>query len=602
MKKLKFLFGVHCHQPVGNFEHIFEEAYEKAYLPFINVLANYPRVKFSAHYSGVLFDWFQKNRPEFMELLKKLVKRGQMELLSGGYYEPILALIPDEDKLAQIELANQFIKENFMDAPRGAWLAERVWEPNLPKTFAKAGIEYVLVDDDHFVQAGFSPDYCITEHEGDVVNLFPINRQLREMIPFKPPQEVVDYLKKISNQSKEAMVVFMDDGEKFGLRQGSDPGYLEKLISLFGENSDWLELTTFSNYLEETKPTGRAYLPCSSYNEMNNWAGGHFRNFLTKHPEANNMHKKMLEISRKIRVAASAKGLFGQHEKEKEIALARTHLYKAQCNCAYWHGLFGGIYLKHLREAVYSHLISAEIELEKIRRGNKSFVELTLVDFDRDSHDEVLISNELLNLYFSPQRGGALFELDYKPKQVNLLNVISRQKEDYHTKPDEYDKHQRVSLLDHFISIDNQEEIGDFVNGTYLYMPKRGQGEVGVRLFRDGLVGTTPVKLEKSIHLLAKQSIVTIDYEIINNGESEEDFFFGVEFNLSSIVDELRGFKVLLDTDSSVSLMRFPIETVSRSEVGLDKIDQGICLIPTWKFKLSPGDKKSLRIKLRIEE
>ncbi len=307
MQKIKFIFGIHCHQPVGNFEHIYEEAYEKAYLPFIRVLESHPRIKFNVHYSGILFDWFKKNRPEFLELLKKLVRRGQVEVLTSGYYEPILSIIPDEDKLGQIEMANQFIREQFFRAPRGMWLTERVWEPTLPKILSRAGIEYVLVDEDHLIQAGLPSDklsgYYITEEEGETVKVFPINRRLRELIPFQPPEEIIEYLKSIPDPDGSALAVFMDDGEKFGLRGGShrwiyQEGYLEKLLCMLEANSDLIEPTTFSNYLDEYPALGRIYLPATSYNEMMEWVGGgNFRNFFVKYPEANNMHKKMLHVS-----------------------------------------------------------------------------------------------------------------------------------------------------------------------------------------------------------------------------------------------------------------------------------------------------------------
>ena len=104
MKKLKFLFGIHCHQPVGNLGQVFDEAYQRAYLPFLETMAKHPRIKFAVHYSGVLYDWFKDKHPEFLELIQKLAKRGQLEILSGGYYEPILSVIPDVDKLGQIEM------------------------------------------------------------------------------------------------------------------------------------------------------------------------------------------------------------------------------------------------------------------------------------------------------------------------------------------------------------------------------------------------------------------------------------------------------------------------------------------------------------------
>ena len=55
--KVTLVLGLHNHQPVGNFEHVFEEAYSKAYLPFIEILDSFPRIPFVLHNSGVLWNW-----------------------------------------------------------------------------------------------------------------------------------------------------------------------------------------------------------------------------------------------------------------------------------------------------------------------------------------------------------------------------------------------------------------------------------------------------------------------------------------------------------------------------------------------------------------
>jgi hypothetical protein len=62
----------------------------------------YPFMKISIHYSGVLWDFFKKNHPEFLKILRELVEKGQLEMMTGGYYEPILAVIPDEDKVGDL--------------------------------------------------------------------------------------------------------------------------------------------------------------------------------------------------------------------------------------------------------------------------------------------------------------------------------------------------------------------------------------------------------------------------------------------------------------------------------------------------------------------
>ncbi len=619
MQKLKFIFGIHCHQPVGNFEHVFEEAHKKAYLPFIKVLESHPKVKFTAHYSGVLYDWFEKKHPGFIKLLQKLAKRGQVEILSGGYYEPVLSIIPDQDKLGQIETASQFIREKFGMAPQGMWLTERIWEPTLPKILSQAGIEYTIVDDHHFHLAGLSDQqlrgYYITEEEGQKLSVFPINKKLRDLIPFRPPEEIIEYLRSVENKDNNAAIVFIDDGEKFGLRDGGHKyiyreGYLEKLISQLEANADWIEFTTFSNYLEEYPARGRIYLPAASYAEMMEWSGGFFRNFFIKYPEANNMHKKMLHVSNRLHTLRKGKVLIGEEEKDKRLKEAIKYLYKAQCNCAYWHGLFGGLYFNFLREAVYANLIRAENELEKFNRGSKPYVELIVTDFNKDGSDEVILSNNLLNLYFAPAQGGALFELDYKAKAVNLVNSLSR-------------GYQRLALLDHFLTPDctlqrfnahDQKE-----SGSYSFMPKRKQSEVSLLLSKEGMVEGIPVKIEKTISLLAKQSIFNVEYRITNQGKEPDEFWFGVESNFSladkslgaqgeiphtrelKLIDEGSNFNVSLEMSKAALLWHFPIETEFQSEGEPKKIYQSLLVFPSWKFKLKPSQSWTVKLTVRIE-
>lgn len=715
MKKVKFLFGVHCHQPVGNFENVFDEAYENSYLPFIQAMDAHPRIKFAVHYSGILYDWFMDKHPEFIDYLKKLVKRGQAEIMTAGYYEPIIPVIPDDDKLGQIGKANDFIKEKFGQAPRGLWLTERIWEPHLPKVLAKTGIEYVTVDDYHFISAGAQKDkmmgYYVTEEEGSTLKIFPINKNLRYLIPFKLPEETIRYLGEIASVDGTAAGILADDGEKFGVWPGTrkwvfEEGYLERLLTMLEDNAAWIESMTFSEYLDEFPALGRVYLPTASYAEMMEWSlptesgkqlqrvneeikrqgkseeygqffkGGFFRNFFVKYPEANNMHKKMLQVSQRLQTLKKGKSLIGEKERDARLNDAQNELFQGQCNCAYWHGVFGGLYLNYLRHAVYEHLIKAEQLMEKYSRGKDDFADIVVTDFDKDGRDEVILSNSLLNLYFSPAAGGALFELDYKPKYFNLLNTLARREEVYHgrimhaatqahgqggaasiheivkvkesglEKALVYDWHRRISLLDHFLgegtdldkfSRVKYEEAGDFVDQPYDFMPQRRGSEVSLTLSRAGKVNGKPLKVEKTISLYARQSIAEINYELTNPGHEAIDLWFAPEFNFSllagrapdryyeiegadledrtlasagvtvnikqvKIVDEWKGFSVLLAFDRPTDLWRFPIETVSQSESGFEKMYQSSALVFNWQFSLKPGAKWKTKIILRIED
>ena len=99
--------------------------------------------------------------PQYFDRLRGLVERGQIEIVGGGYYEPILIAIPLSDRQRQITRLADYVEKHFGARPKGAWLAERVWEPQLPSSLAPAGVKYTLVDDNHFLGAGFSSANCL---------------------------------------------------------------------------------------------------------------------------------------------------------------------------------------------------------------------------------------------------------------------------------------------------------------------------------------------------------------------------------------------------------------------------------------------------------
>ncbi|MFA4857940.1 MAG: alpha-amylase/4-alpha-glucanotransferase domain-containing protein [Candidatus Margulisiibacteriota bacterium] len=712
MNKVKFLFGIHCHQPVGNFEHVLEDSYQKAYLPFIQTMERHPTIKFTVHYSGILYDWFLAKHPEFLDLLRKLVQRGQVEVMSAGYYEPVIPIVPDTDKIGQIKMSNQFIEENLGYTPSGMWLTERVWEPHLPQIIAQAGLQYVTVDDYHFLSAGIPADqlfgYYLTEEQGATLKVFPISKDLRYLIPFRMPEETINYLRKLSEKGDGVAAILADDGEKFGVWPGTHKwvytdGYLEKLLTQFEQNSDWIEFVTFSQYLEEFPPVGRVYLPTASYFEMMEWSlptasgkkleavvselkqsgkfdeysqffkGGFFRNFLVKYPESNNLHKKMLYVSQKLE-ELKKKRAFAKLD-PAAVKAAEINLYKGQCNCAYWHGVFGGLYLNYLRHAIYEHLIKAECALEELAGVKKEDVNLAILDFDRDGREEIIISNDKLSLGISPALGGAIFEMDYRPKAFNLLNTLARREEVYHQKLmgkggmsiqegvssihdcltakeaglDKaliYDWHNRYALQDHFLAADTNlenyrmvkyREAGNFTIEPYTYKTSRSKNEVAVNLAREGKVAGAPIKVEKSIVLVATAAETAFNYAVSNQSADTVEVWFGVDFNFSmlagsapdryyqidgqnlpdrnlnscgesdkiswvKLVDEWDGFEVLLSVDKPARLWRFPIETVSQSESGLEKNYQSSTVFPSWKIKLKPRETWKVKMTLAIKD
>jgi len=696
MKKINFLFGIHCHQPVGNFEHVLEDCYQKCYLPFIQTLSDYPTIKITLHYTGVLLDWFTKKHPEYIEILKKLVVRSQVEMMTGGFYEPILAIIPDADKIGQIKKQTNFIKQVFSCDPKGMWLAERIWEPHLAKTIAESGVEYIAVDDYHFFNTGLEEKdlngYYVTEEQGRILSVFPISKKLRYLIPFKMPHETIDFLRQIATDDGNAAAIIADDGEKFGVWPGTnkwvyDERWLRNFFDLLQKNQDWINIVTFSEYYKKNKSIGRVYLPTASYFEMSQWSlpskaaislenfyetikssgkyddwhgfvkGGFWRSFLTKYPESNNMQKKMQYLSSKLYSVIDATK---NDIKISKLLEAQNYLWMGQCNCAYWHGVFGGLYLNYLRNGVYENLIKCESIIDDVLHGERDFVDVDVTDINKDAFDEILLSNKYLNIYISPNCGGSIFELDYKPKEYNLGNNLARRFEPYHQKllnmrsghvssnqtssihdsikikeaglenDLRYDRFNRYSLLDHILPIGTKmeefmnashHEITSFAGSGYTYtLEKKEKNIVEVIMTRT----SSDITITKKV-VFGSSPAFNIYYEIKNMSDLTLNARFAAEFNLGflcgdnpdnfyeipgvelnnnrlisigenkkiknlNIVDNWKMFSILFTLNKSADLWRFPVQTVSLSESGLEKTYQNCVVVPNWEINLKTGD------------
>jgi len=649
MRDLPFLFAVHNHQPVGNFPSVFKRAFADCYRPFLREMSRHPGVRFSIHFSGPLWEYMQAKEKQCWDIVRLLVDRGQVELLGGGFYEPILSIIPEADRQGQLRLMSRFLEENFGTKPRGVWLTERVWEPQLASTLARAGIEYTLLDEEHFHYAGLKNlgMLYITEDEGLSLSLFPIHKKLRYFIPFRPIDDIRQAFEEIAAGGGAA--ILGDDGEKFGLWPGThkwvyDDGWLAGFLDFLETES--IRTYTYSGYLDSRPAAGRAYLPPASYEEMMEWIlspddqeryeaakkrlpagsrrflrGGFFRQFFLKYPESHHLHKRMLLVSREA-------GKDGGGS-------AMTELYRAQGNDPYWHGVFGGLYLPHLREAAYHHLLKAEKSLP-LREGWEA------LDYDCDGQSELIYRSRAFNLLLKPSFGGALVELDDCELARNLTDVLSRREEAYHRqKPDtdgegksihelarklppeaaalmRYAWHPRYSLLDHFVGEDTTQERfanidyterGDFVNQVYA---AELAGD-GLSLTRTGNLrdGGDPRPLRVTKLVIPRPDGALFEYKIESLGPGETPVVFGVEWNLYLLATEWRrkngdlsllGGRWRLEFSGSPELWAFPLRTVSQSEKDYDIIHQGVCFLPRWKFLLSPQQAQSLVIRLRLAD
>src|SRR5258706_1809509 len=148
-RRISLALTLHNHQPVGNFGWVFAEVFERAYEPMIEAIERHPGIRLGLHYTGPLLEWLQAEQPAFIGRLRSLVERGQVEILGGGLYEPVLVALPEPDRIAQLQRMADAVEDLFGRRPAGAWLAERVWEPDVPASLAAGGYAWTILEDAH---------------------------------------------------------------------------------------------------------------------------------------------------------------------------------------------------------------------------------------------------------------------------------------------------------------------------------------------------------------------------------------------------------------------------------------------------------------------
>ncbi len=632
MAPIRFAFGLHLHQPVGNFDHVFAQHVDDVYRPLLDALAERGFLPAVLHLSGPLLEWIEAHEPAYLDRLGRLAADGRLEILLAGFYEPVLASLPRDDRVEQIRWMHDAVRRRFGVDAHGLWLTERVWEPELAADLADAGVRYALVDDRHFLVTGFAAEQLHapfwTESDGKRVALFPIDERLRYLIPFRPPEETADYLRELRGAGHR-LAVLADDGEKFGGWPGTKEwvygeGWLDRFIATIGGLVERGEvvLSRLDDALDAVPSGGLAYLPTASYREMESWSlppdaalrlarlerdlgaervagpdgallrGAHWRNFLVKYAESNRMHKKMMALSALAR-------------RRGDPPAVRRAIGRAQCNDAYWHGVFGGLYLPHLRDAVWRNLAAAEAEL-RVGEG----LAWDVLDFDGDGNDEVWVHSPAFSALISPARGGAIEEFTLFAEGINYANALTRRREAYHDlaleraaeQPDapggtasihdieeglRLESRPPLDVDDRALFVDRVLPHGvtldDYARGAYWTIQSWARCPCGFaverRKGRVEIVCTAPEgrsPLEKRIRCETDGRVAvswTWDPAVAEPGDS-----FATELSLAGPV-QLQG-------TPTPEEWRFEIETVAKSERGLDRTRQGESVTLRWPVEL----------------
>ncbi len=650
-EKLNLILGFHYQLPsdiqkASNENNLIKENCNFV-IELTDLLKTFQNIKSSFHLSGNLISYLDKKHSDFSGKIRELLDRNQLELLSGGIYEPILPFIPKEDRQTQISLMNRLINHTYGYIPSGAWITQYSWEPSMALDLAKSRIQYTCLPKEYFKGVGLEErelsGYFITEDEGRKIAIFPILKNLNDLMQQYSPEEAINHLSEGSSNDKSVIVLVYEIVNP----EQSKILWLKNFFELLNSKGDLIETKLFNNYYQNNKPKGRIYLPAKQeIQPQAKWS-----HYLLKYNEANLLHKKMLRVSKKVNSAKEGKSRFKVIK--EMINQAYDLLLMGQCNDTYWDTILGGIYSPRKRHNTYSNLIKAENLIDSASRQNSRWIQVSEIDYDCDGNDEIIIETETQNIYISPTLGGAILEHDFRPNNINITNTISRREEEYHSNGELiYDKYSKLNAIDHFLS--TGLDLDKCISNQFSHLTKKILNPYNVEKIKakeetckialelkthlTEFANNPEIELKKQISTRSGDSSLTIDYTLTNKSSDNIDFLFAVEFNLnitngvdensyfylnndkinktpnpnldsSELLKEIDQISVysnpykldlVLSWNKSCNLFRYPIETLSYNYGKLGKVYQGSTILPTWHLVLEPNVPWELSIKQDI--
>jgi hypothetical protein len=425
MQSFRVVIGMYNHLPYSASNALYEQEYQGAWRPFLSGLYKFPSIKSIIHFSGTIFSWLEENHPEYMYLLTEMVRKGQIELLGGGFYNPIAPLVSTQDMTGQVEALSAFIRKTFGKRPSGAWLYEYAWTSSLPAILQNSKILYSFLPAQYYMELHVknSPYFLFSsEDHRKTVSLFPVFESQTPEGIFEPYEKTLLRLQQAYPQRTTYLI--MADGHEIAA-SWEDSGLespdvlFERTFAWFQKNCLEYDIVTAAQLNKTIKSTRTLYFSQCYSERYRTYCQDTISQVSTAKPEYIQISKQsvldhplVFALYQKLNFVSAMTGLFRGDKSRKKASL--DDIWRAQSGDLYWIGPSGGILLPEVRLAAYASLVEAE----KTIRQNRFHHYLSFDDLNFDGIGEALFQSSTYTCYLRSDTA-SVSELDSLKTGIN---------------------------------------------------------------------------------------------------------------------------------------------------------------------------------------
>jgi alpha-amylase/alpha-mannosidase (GH57 family) len=238
---------LHAYQPPTQFPEVTRRICQESYHKIFDVLLKNEKSRLTMNVCASLTEQLVNlGETALIDKIKSLSEDGRLELCSTAAYHPLLAMLPQDEIVRQIEINGAMNYEAYGGsyAPRGLFLPEMVYERRVGEVVGGMGYDWIILDESAF------PTASITEENSNHFNLhiskslyklpglelkvFFRDRPISLKMSFDPNygiDQLVADLTRHHSEGQENYVVLAMDAENFGHHHKDNLGLLTNIMN-----------------------------------------------------------------------------------------------------------------------------------------------------------------------------------------------------------------------------------------------------------------------------------------------------------------------------------------------------------------------------------